>query len=217
MRKRILLLLALGGLGITTAAAQTFNRFNFNVGGGFGHAFGDVGKLTGASYNGVAGAGMNLSRNFGFKAEYMYFNLGFKDSVKTDQSLPDATGKLQSATLNLFFSHSLGGKVGVYAIGGAGWYRRSVDARSQFLPAGTQCQPAYVLWGITCTTTPPIVVSPSQTLSSHSDDGGGYNAGGGLTYRLTHRTNFYVEGRYHHVYTGDVHTNVFPVTLGLRW
>ena len=217
MRKRILFLLALGGLVIAAASAQDFNRFNFNVGGGFGGATGEVGKFTGISYHGVAGGGMNFSPAFGFKAEYMYFNLGFEDSVKVGQNVPDATGHLQSATLNLFFNHSLQGKWGVYAIGGGGWYQRSVDARSQFLPAGTLCEPAWRLWGITCTTVSPGLVSPAQTLSSHTVSGGGYNFGGGLTYRVSGHARVYVEGRYHHASTSDGTTSVFPVTVGLRW
>jgi hypothetical protein len=217
LRKRILFLLAFGGLGIAAASGQTFNRFNFNVGGGFGGALGDVGKFTGTSYNGVAGGGINLSSAFGVKAEYMYFNLKFDDGVKSGQSLPDATGHLQSATLNLVYSHSLQGKWGVYAIGGGGWYQRTVDARSEFLPAGTLCQPAWKLWDIACTTGLPSLVSPAQTLSSNSVSSGGYNFGGGLTYRFNRKTKVYFEGRYHHAYTSDDHTNVFPVTVGLRW
>jgi hypothetical protein len=217
LRKRILFLLALCGLGITAASGQTFNRFNFNVGGGFGGAFGDVGKLTGTSYNGVVGGGMNFSRAFGVKAEYMYYDLGFKDSVKANQGLPDATGRLQSATLNLVYSHTLQGKLGVYAIGGGGWYQRTVEARSQFLPQGTVCQPGYKLWGITCTTGINPLVDPAQTLSSNTVSAGGYNFGGGFTYRVNWKAKVYVEGRYHHSYTSDDHTNVFPVTVGLRW
>jgi hypothetical protein len=217
LRKRILFLLAFCGLGIAAASAQDFNRFNFNVGGGFGGALGDVGKFTGTSYHGVAGGGMNLSRTFGFKAEYMYFNLGFKDSVKAQPTLSDATGHLQSATLNAFFNIPLQGKLGVYAIGGGGWYQRNVDARSQFLAAGSLCQPAWRLWGITCTTGNPSVVSPAQTLSSNTVEGGGYNFGGGFTYRLTKQAKFYVEGRYHHANTSGGSTSVFPVTVGLRW
>jgi hypothetical protein len=92
-----------------------------------------------------------------------------------------------------------------------------VDARSQFLPQGTVCQPAYALWGIVCTTGNNPLVDPAQTLSSHSVDGVGYNFGGGFTYPLSKRTKVYVEGRYHHAYTSDKHTSVFPVTMGLRW
>ena len=207
-------MLALCGLGITAASGQTFHRYNFNVGGGFGGAFGDLGKFTGTSYNGVAGGGMNFSRNFGVKAEYMFYNLGFKDSVKTGQGLPDATGHLQSATLNLVYSHTLQDRWGVYGIGGGGWYQRTVDARSQFLPLGTVCQPAFPLWNITCV---GGLVDPAQTLSSKSASVGGYNFGGGLTYRINWGAKVYVEGRYHHAATSGYHTSVFPVTVGLRW
>lgn len=216
MRKRILFLLAFCGLGIAAPAqtAQNFNRFNFNVGGGFGAALGDVGKFTDMSYHGVAGGGVNFSRRFGLKAEYMYFNLGFKDSVKSQQDLPDATGHLQSATLNAFLNFPLQGKLGVYAIGGAGWYQRTVEARSQVLVPGTVCQPAWGLWGIVCTNN---LVTATQTLSSNTVSAGGYNFGGGFTYRLNKHAKVYVEGRYHHANTSDGRTSVVPVTVGLRW
>jgi opacity protein-like surface antigen len=220
LRKRILFLIAFCGLAITTASAQTaqnFNRFNFNVGGGLGGALGDVGKFTGKSYHGVAGGGVNFSRRFGLKAEYMYYNLSFQDSVKLQQSVPDATGHLHSATLNAFLNFPLQGKLGVYAIGGAGWYQRTVEAQSQFLAEGTIYHPAWELWGITSNTGSPRVVSPSQTLSSNTVSAGGYNFGGGITYRLNKSTKIYAEGRYHHANTSGGRTAVFPVTVGLRW
>jgi len=215
LQKRILFLFVFFGIGIVAASAQTnFSRFNFNVGGGLGGALGDVGKATGTSYNGVVGGGVNLSRNFGVKAEYMYFNLGFDDAVKRDQHLPDATGHVQSATLNIFYNFPLDPKVGVYAIGGAGWYQRGLDASRQLLTPGTICQPAWALWGISCTNG---LVTADQTLSSHSVDGGGYNLGGGFTFRVSKRTRIYTELRYHHAYTSDKNTTLFPVTVGLRW
>lgn len=215
MRKGILMLLVCFGFGVAAVSAQTFNRFNFNVGGGWGGAMGDVGKVTDASYNGVVGGGLNLTPRFGVKAEYMYFNLAFGDSVKSQQKVLDATGHVHSATLNLFYNIPLQGKVGVYAIGGAGWYQRSVDARSQTLPAGAVCQPAWALWGITCTNDNHVDVD--QQLSSNSVSGGGYNFGGGLTYRLKKYGTLYLEGRYHRANTSDRHTTLFPVTVGLRW
>ena len=215
MKKTILLLFFFGGLAIAAASAQNVNHLTFNAGGGFGGALGNVGKVTGKSYDGVAGVGWNFTRRLGVRAEYMYYNLSFKDSVKRDQSLPDASGRLQSATLNLFYQVPLQGKLGVYAIGGGGWYQRHVQARSETLDDGAVCQPAWQLWGIACDTNNRV--HPSQVLSDHTVDGGGYNFGGGFTYRIAKRTRVYVEGRYHHVYTPDGHTNVFPVTVGLRW
>jgi hypothetical protein len=214
LRNRKLLLVVLVGV-TSTALAQ--GRFNFNVGGGFGGATGDVGKFTNPSYNGVAGGGVNFGKHFGLKAEYMFYNLSFKDSVKRDQDLINPSGRLQSGTLNAFLQFPLQGKVGVYAIFGGGWYQRSVDASSEFLPSGTICQPAWQLWGIVCTNGHGGVVDPAQTLRSNSDGGGGYNFGGGFTYRLNKRFKVYAEGRYHHANTDNGHTSVFPVTFGLRW
>jgi len=48
-------------------------------------------------------------------------------------------------------------------------------------------------------------------------DGGGWNAGGGFTYRIKPRLRIYVEGRYHRANTSDGHTTIFPVTAGIRW
>ena len=214
LRNRLLVFGILFGLGITAVSAQTFNRFNFSVGGGYGHALGDVGKLTGASFNGVAGGGWNFSRALGVKAEYMYYNLSFQDSVKAQQSVPDATGHVHGATLNFFYNVPVQGKVGVYAIGGAGWYQRSVETRAENLPGGAVCQPAWQLWGIVCKNG---LTDGAQTLASNTVSGGGYNFGGGLTYRLSKETKLYVEGRYHHANTSDRRTTLFPVTVGFRW
>ena len=57
MKKTILLLFFFGGLAIAAASAQNVNHLTLNAGGGFGGAFGNVGKVTGKSYDGVAGVG----------------------------------------------------------------------------------------------------------------------------------------------------------------
>lgn len=217
MSRRILSLVALSVLLIGVAPAQQFNRFNFNVGGGVGGGLGDVGKFTGKSYQGGAGAGVNFNRLFGVNAEYMYYNLSFKESVITDQFLPhDAGGRLQSMTLNGIFTFPTHGKWGVYAIAGVGFYRRSVEASNDVLVKGTRFQPVYALWGITHST--DNFITETQTLSSRTVSAAGYNFGGGLTYRVPfHHAQVYVEGRYHRANTDDLHTSVFPVSFGLRW
>jgi opacity protein-like surface antigen len=216
LSKRTLSLLVFCGLGIATAAAQNFNRFTVNVGGGFGAGLGDAGKFTHTSFHGVAGAGVNFSRMFGIKAEYMYYNLALKDSVIQQQFLlPGAHGNLQSATLNGVFNFPWQGRWGFYGIAGAGGYQRTVEERSRVLQTGAVCQPIWILWwGITCVNNQ---VATEQTLSSHTVGAAGYNFGGGVTYRFSHRAKLYVEGRYHRANTSRSPTKVFPVTVGLRW
>jgi len=215
---RVLCFVAFLGFSIVTASAQSnFKRFNFDVGGGLGIGRGDVGKFVGGSYFGVAGGGLNVSRMFGFNAEYMYYDLPLKPSVIQQQGIPGASGHLHTVTLNIIANAPLSGRFGAYGIGGIGFYRRSVSATIDHLPDGALCQPAFIWWGIQCSN--GSVFPVGQTISSFSKDAGGFNFGGGVTYRLNHlhRAKVYVEARYHRAYHSDVQTTFIPVAVGLRW
>ena len=173
--------------------------------------------FAGNSFNGVAGGGINFNRLVGMEVEYMYYDLSLRPSVSLNQSLPDASGKLQSFSLNGIINvpkHY--NKLGAYGIFGIGYYRRSVSTRRQLLTPGTVCQDAWVRWwDVSCTS--GIVLSP-QTLSSNDKDAGGFNYGGGITYPIARlHSKLFIEGRYHRAYQSDVKTIVIPVTIGLRW
>jgi hypothetical protein len=218
LKNRILLLLVFCGLIASASAQSDFNRFNFTVGGGLGIGRGEVASFVGNSYEGVVGGGMNFSRMFGADAEYMYYDLGLRPSVSQSAHLNGVSGNMQSVSLDGIVNvprHY--GKLGAYGIFGVGFYRRSVSANSESLPFGATCQPAWARWwGINCVNGGIVV---PQTLSSFSKDAGGFNFGGGVTYRLNHLYNakLYIEGRYHRAYQSDGQTIVFPITVGLRW
>lgn len=220
MNHRVLFRLVLLGLSVATASAQpNVPRFNFEVGGGLGIGKGLVGQVVGASYQGEAGAGLNFSRTFGFNAEYLYYGLPMKDSVIQQQfSGHSAGGSVQAASLNGIVT-PLHGRLGVYAIFGVGFYARSVSTRRNLLLAGSPCQPAWRWWDLTCTLGPNPALSSDQTISSNTKDAGGFNYGGGVTFRLNHfhHARLFVEGRYHRAYHSDVQTTFIPATVGLRW
>jgi hypothetical protein len=206
------------GLAASASAQSNFNRFNFSAGGGLGIGRGFVNDFVGNSYFGQVGGGVNLNRLFGFDAEYMYYNLSFRPSVKDIQSLPGASGNLQSISLDgLFYVPYHPGRWGFYGIYGGGFYRRSVSATTQVLAAGSFCEPAWSRWfGIQCVNG---VVQPQQTLSSFTKNAGGFNVGGGITFRLNHlhHAKIFAEGRYHRAYQSDGETSFIPITVGLRW
>ena len=224
MRNRSLFFIMFFGFAVASALAQTdkqsdFPRFNFNVGAGLGLGRGDVGSFVGNSFAGSAGAGMNFSRLFGVNAEYMYYNLNLRPGVSNSQSLPNATGSMNSVSLNglVRVPYHLN-RLGFYGIFGVGFYRRTVSTH-QTLPVGAVCQPAWIWWDVVCTGFPPSIQGTPQTISTLSKDAGGFNYGGGLTYRLDHLHNakIYFEWRYHRAYHSDVQTIVWPITVGLRW
>jgi hypothetical protein len=217
LSNRILLLLLFCGLVISASAQSNFNRFNFTAGGGPGVGRSYVAAFVGNSYNGVVGGGVNFSRMFGVDAEYMYYDLSIRPSVINRQSLPGASGDLQSVSLNGIVNAPLHTKFGAYGIFGLGFYRRSVSANREVLPAGAICQPAWTRWwGINC---PNGALGSQQTLSSYAKDAGGFNVGGGLSYRLNHlyHAKVFIEARYHRAYHSDAQTSVIPITVGLRW
>jgi opacity protein-like surface antigen len=216
---RILLSFVFCGL-ITVASAQdkpSFNRFTYNGGIGLGIGKDDVASYVGNSFNGVAGAGFNFNRLFGVDAEYMYYDLNFRPSVKQSQSLTDQSGNMQSISVDGIVTvprHF--GKLSAYGIFGVGFYRRTVSIPSRTIGPGTIYQPAWRWWDIQR----DIFNTPlAQTMSSNTKDAGGFNFGGGLNYRLNrlHDSRVYLEYRYHRAYQSDGKTIVMPITVGLRW
>jgi hypothetical protein len=232
LRNRILVLLALCGLVASASAQSNFNRFNFTAGGGLGIGRGDVASFVGNSFHGVVGGGMNFNRIFGVDAEYMYYDLGFKQSVIQDQYLHGQSGRMQSLSLDGIVNvprHY--GKLGAYGIFGIGFYDRSVSVPHPISVSGsTGPKPAYTWWDLAWNSN-GTAYALKQTMSSHSVVAGGCNYGIGITYRLNHFDNakLYVEGRYHKAYTHDVandtsgagardlKTIVMPITVGVRW
>jgi len=218
LSNRILLLLVLCGIAASASAQSSFSRYNFTAGGGLGVGRNEVAAFVGNSGHVVAGGGVNFSRLFGLDAEYMYYNLPLRTSVIQSQSLPGASGHLQSISLDGIVTvpyHA--GKLGAYGIFGGGFYRRSVSANPEVLQTNAVCQPAWVRWwGINCLKGTP---QTQQTLSSYSKDAGGFNFGGGATYRLNYldHAKVFFEFRYHRAYHSDGQTIVVPLTVGLRW
>lgn len=209
----------------SAAAQSSFDRFTINVGVGPGIGRGYVGQFVGNSFQGTVGGGYNFNRLFSVDAEYMYYDLSLRPSVSQSQGLADASGHLQSVSLDGIVNvprHI--GKWGAYGIFGVGFDDRSVSvAHSYPLQNGTVCPAPYsVWWGITCVDynpqSPPTVYGP-QTLSSFSRVAGSFNYGGGVTYQLQawHHAKIYLEYRNHKAYQSDGKTIVWPITLGLRW
>jgi hypothetical protein len=204
---------------MASASAQTsFDRFTYSAGGGLGIGKHDVASYVGNSVFVVAGGGMNFTRMFGADVEYMYYDLGFRPSVQSGQSLVDQSGNLQSISVDGIVNvprHIR--KLNAYGIFGLGFYRRSVSVPARTLGAGTLYEPAWRWWDVQRDIfNNPI---PGQIMSSNSKDAGGFNYGGGITYPLNyfHNSKLFLEFRYHRAYQSDGQTIIMPITIGLRW
>jgi len=228
LSNRILLLVFFCGLVASASAQLNFDHLTFNAGGGLGLGRDTVSALVGNSAQVEAGAGIKLNRLFSVDAEYMYYNLGFKQTLKdNDQLLAGQKGHMQSISLDGIVNvpkHI--GKFGAYGIFGIGFYDRTVSVPRQFIAAGTQYNPAYLWWDLTTINNILNGNYNAQYISSNSKVAGGFNYGGGVTYRLYHHSEaasnlhnakLYLEWRYHRAYQSDGKTIVMPITVGFRW
>lgn len=209
-----LLLLACIGLICSPGFGQDFSLWNFTIGGGVGFPQGTSAQFVNNGANFVVGGGRNLRQWIGVDAEFMWHDLPIKRNVLDQLQVPGGGARIYAVTLNAIVPIPTPGKLGLYAIGGGGWYHRSGELTAPTYTPGTVCPPFYVWW-VGCTTG----LFPSNlVLASSSTDGWGGNIGGGITYKFgTSPLKLYTEVRYHHVPHRQVATDLLPLTIGLRW
>jgi hypothetical protein len=187
----------------------------FNIGGGPGFPVSSVSDFANVGGNFVAGAGARLFPRFGFDGEFMWHGLPPKNSIVALTGAPNGSARLYSLTGNLLVHSSSEYTLGFYGIGGVGWYHRSWELTAPTLTIGTACLSSYVWWGVVCTNG---LVSSNAELRSGSTNGFGYNAGGGITFRIGDSyAKFYTELRYHHAFHRGIDTQVLPLTFGIRY
>jgi len=191
------------------------SKFNFNIGGGFGLPQGNLGNFANTGGTFVVGGGLNLGPVLGVNAEYMYQDLPPKDAVVAATGAPDGSARSNSLTANLILRSPEAHKAGGYIIGGGGWYHRSWELTRPSISVGTVCLPTYAFWGVVCDNG---LVESTTELASGSSNGGGWNVGAGVTYRLGEsHAKIYSEVRYHVAYYNTLDTRILPITFGVRW
>lgn len=190
-------------------------KFNFNIGGGFGLPQGQASNIVNSGGTFQVGGGKNFGPMLGANLEYMFQDLPPKSTIVALTGAPNGSVHEHSVTLNFLVHSPEAHRFGGYVIFGGGWYHRTWELTTPSLSLGQVCLPSYAWWGIVCTNG---LVSSTTQIASGSSNGGGWNAGAGITYRLgASHIKFYTEARYHVAYQKLVDTRVLPVTFGIRW
>jgi opacity protein-like surface antigen len=121
---------------------------------------------------------------------------------------PDGNARVYSITGNIKVNVIPVGPVDVYAIGGGGWYRRTVEFTQPTTALVTVFDPFFGFY--------PVAVPANQVIGSISRNAGGFNIGAGVEFRI-HGTGVYIESRWHRAYTSPTNTTMTPLTVGLRF
>jgi hypothetical protein len=202
---------------IAPASAQEYSNRIFSIGGGYGFPLGNTADFVKPSGHFVVGGGGNFNESFGLVGEFMLHKLSIKQGVITQLNAASATAVQTALTLNAVLRRQLSDRVGIYGLGGGGWYWRSakVTLRGTGLVPGTACSSFFILWGVNCVNG---LVPANQQPTALRSSAAGANAGLGFTVRLGQgNMKFFTEVRYHHGFHDTVATQLIPVTFGMRW
>jgi opacity protein-like surface antigen len=207
--RNIALASCLGLLSIGYTNAQEVSPFTFNVGGGFTQPVGNTGRQLDDGWNIGLGAGYNFSSHVGALIQFDYNGLGINSATLNNLGVPGGDVKLWSFTLDPIVHLHPRGPVDVYVIGGGGLYHRSQEFTAPTTATVAGFDPFFGFF--------PVTVPATQVLSSYSVNKPGANIGAGLAFGTRWRAKVYAEARYHRMFIGDFHTDVIPVTFGVRW
>jgi hypothetical protein len=216
MKRSILCMSLIGLTGLTLtqpSAAQVRDRFTFHVGAGFTQPVKYTDGRLKVGFNALAGGGVNLTENFGLVAEFGFNDMGLTRGALDDAGgIPDGSARIYSITLNPKIRFHPHRRFEIYAVGGGGYYRRTVEFTEPTIEVVTAFDPFYGVFF-------PAAVPADMVLGSFSQNKGGVNIGGGFAISLGEDSNakFFGETRYHYLYTTPVRTTILPVTFGFRW
>lgn len=193
---------------LTSAYAQDYSKFLFNVGGGIGFPQGNLSNFVNDGGNFVIGGGYGFAKHIGVDTEFMWHDLPINSQTKQALQTPGASARQYAWTFNPVVHTQIGDRFGVYGIGGIGWYHRSGETTTPGV--GVICDP-YWSWWYGCTIGSVNIITGSRSANAF-----GENIGGGATVHLTGHFDFYTEVRYHHASYNKVSTNLIPLTFGIR-
>jgi len=183
----------------------------FDVGGAFSFPTGQLDNRVQTGFGIVASGGPRFNPSFSVGLDFAinYFNL--KNFVGSPVNQVNSLGsmvRIWSLTINPTYQFWREEKVSSYATGGYGIYNRDLQLPT---PGGgvpvTACD---AFWNICAGGSQASAISGN--LNTYK---GGFNVGGGVNFGS--RTKFFVEARYHHMFTTHSPTELIPLTFGVRW
>jgi opacity protein-like surface antigen len=196
---------------LAPAFGQDLSKFAFSAGGGFTQPVVHSDSRFDTGFNLNFGAGYKFTPRFSLLGEFGFQHLGVASRILNTAGAPDGSGRIYSLTVNPMVRLNPRGRFDAYAIGGGGYYRRTVEFTQPGLATVTAFDPFFGFY--------PADVATNIVLGSSTQNKAGLNIGGGVSMRVRPESSasFFAEVRYHYLFTSPVRTTVLPVTFGVRW
>ena len=227
VRTLMLISIAMNLMALTALHAQDEDEFgedsklNTNLGMTVTAPLNPTARFMNIGWGVVAGAGYNFNDRHAVIGEFMWNKVYTSDTalrvIRQVSQFNDLSGSSNLFSLTANYRYELRGKsVGIYFIGGGGWYHRNANLSREIVTGNNvTCLPPWLWWGFSCTSG---FVTSNQTVASFSVSSFGGNAGIGFTAKVGEpRYRFYVEARYNYAPTRNIKTQFIPITAGIRF
>ncbi len=185
--------------------ADGSNKLTVAFGGGLALPSGSSSNIFTASYSIEGGIGYNFSKKLGLLAEVGYDHFGLQGNLIAQQQAYynslgiidpttglaanfvglDANAHMWSVTVDPIYTFYQGDKMGAYVIGGGGFYHKAINFTTP------QQTVYYSYYGA-------IPAVQNANIDTHTANGGGFDFGGGVTFKpgKFNSVKLYAEARY---------------------
>lgn len=209
--KHILLLLVICSLSVLPSHAQdSLKGVTVAVGAGFSFPVSDVKTHTQTGFNFIASGGPRFHRfslTLDFTLNYMELKNSFEDPENNETLSGGSLLRVWSLTVNPGYQFIKQERFSSYASGGYGLYNRKLLLASPGLVPVTVCDE---FWNVCISNIPGATATDNGSIYK-----GGYNVGGGVNFGT--RRKFFIDARYHHMFTTNSTTQIIPLSFGVRW
>lgn len=199
-------------LGITPLLGQDSHRFNFSAGAGVSFPTEDASSNLQTGWNLDFRGGVNGNQNFLADLDFTFNKWDLTPTALAHFGQPNGYADVWTLTFTPVVRMAPRAKVDPYMMAGAGLYHRGLTLTQPASVNTIFCDPFFGF----CY---PALVGVNQVVASFSTYRGGFNAGGGLEFRLGgHGVRAFAEARHHQMFTAHGPDLTFvPLTFGLRW
>jgi opacity protein-like surface antigen len=199
-------------LGVSPVVGQDNHRFNFGAGAGVSFPTQSASANLETGWNLDFRGGVNVSQNFLADLDFTYNHWGLTRTALAHFGQPSGYADVWALTFTPVIRMAPRANVNPYVMAGTGLYHRGLTLTQPATLSTIFCDPFFGF----CY---PAQVGINQVVASFSTYRGGFNAGGGLEFRLgSGGVRAFAEARYHQMFTSHGPDLTFaPLTFGLRW
>jgi len=199
----------IGLLAFASANAQEFSRYSVDLGFGFSNPAGAQEHYLNEGWNIRGGAGVNFSPYIGAMLNVGYDDLGVSAATLSNIGVNGGDIHLFHATIDPVVHLTPNSPFDFYLTGGGGLFHRY----QEFSAPGGSTTGAYL---------PYFGILPSGTGSnflptSYAVTKPGFEVGAGVAVKAFGHSKFFLEAKWEHMFLAGAHTDILPVSFGLRY